>query len=215
MNKLTIFLVSIILCGATLFQNCKKNPFDSPQPGRLALYLKLAKGPYENFLIEDDRLEVLIQYVKGYVDSTSWSYIVDIDSSKVINLFNVDDEGNVLTETIIDTVWIDSITFTLDTIATTMPIILSDSKGVKLPPLTYEFLKIKAVLQDTLMVLGGKNFRIQQKTGTESIADVDLNLTIDENEWIEKNLLFDLKNSIEKSTSEPDLYFYHPHFIIE
>ena len=215
MNKLTVLFFSLILCAATLFQNCEKNPFDSPQPGRLALNLKLATGPYENFLIEDDRLEVIIQYVKGYVDSTSWSYIVDMDSFKVINLFNIDDDSNVLAETIIDTVWIDSLTFTLDTVSTTEPIILSDSKGVKLPPLTYKFLKIKAVLQDTFIVLGGKNFRIQKKTGTESIADVDLNLTIEENEWIEKNLLFDLKNSIEKSTSEPDLYFYHPHFIIE
>ena len=215
MNKRIIVLLAVLMFVFFLLLSCEKNPFDSPNPGRLSLNLKLARGPYEDVVTKDDKLEIVVQYVKGYVDSSQWSYIIDKDSLKVINLFHINEEGNILAETVVDTIWIDSITYKLDTTSVSEPLILSDSKGVNLPPLNYKFIKIKAVLEDTIMVLGGKKYKIHKKAGTESIAIVDLDLTIKENEWISRDLFFDLKSSIERSTSEPDHYFFQPYFYIE
>lgn len=215
MNKRIIILLAVFLFIISFFISCEKNPFDSPNPGRLLLKLKLARGPYEDIINEEDELEIVVQYVKGYVDSSRWSYIIDKDSLKVINLLHIDEKGNILAETIIDTVWIDSITFKLDTISVTEPVILSDSRGVHLPPFSYKFIKVKAVLEDTTMILGGKKYKINQKAGTEPIAVTDLEVTLQENDWIERDLFFDLKNSIERSTSEPDHFFFNPHFYIE
>lgn len=217
MNNRKIIILTIFFIDLLMMLSCEKNPFISPDPGRLSLNLKLARGPYENMINKDDKLEIVIQYIKGHVDSSRWSYIIDKDSLKVVNLLNIDEEGNILTEKIIDidTVWIDSVIFELDTISVTKPLVLSDSWGVYLPPLNYEFIKIKAVLEDTTMILGGKKYKIRQKVGIEPIAVMDLNVTVQENEWIVKDMFFDLKNSIARSTSEPDLYFFQPYFYIE
>jgi len=212
--KIQRVIISLFI-GLLFFQFCEKNPFDSPQPGRLVLNLKLDESSYQQYVRENDMLKIVVQYVKGYVDSSKWAYVIDKDSLKVLNLLNVDDNHNVLSESIIDTVWIDSLNFQLDTLATQKPVILCDNEGVYLPPSNYLFLKVKAVLEDTTIILNGKRSRIKQKPNTETIVNVDLNENIEENSIVEKNFYFDLKNSIEKSVNEIDLYYFYPQFYIE
>ncbi len=205
--KIVYISLGIFLC-ALLGMTCGDNPFDSPVPGRLTLHFKLDSGPYASILLKEDRLDVLIQYIKGYVDEQRWSYIVDKDSFKVLNLFNIDGDGYIMTPS-------KNSQGEGDEGSYFQPVILSDCGGVFLPPFTYTHLQIKIVLQDSIFFLGGIRNRIFQKEAADMIVEVPLEVKIREREWIERILYLDLKNSLERSTAEPDLFNFKPKFYIE
>lgn len=215
--KLNIFFkITLIILAFVIIQNsCEKNLYDSPDPGRLILHFKIDGDAFQNNIHSGDKLEILIQYVKGYVDSSVWAYIVDKDSLKVFNVLNIDNNNNILTSLQVDTVWIDSVNFQLDTVQTEKPVILCDNEGVYLPPKEYQFMKIKAVLEDTLMILKGKNVRIKRKPNSESIATVAIDINLSEDQLLERDLYFDLNESIEQSAAEPNLYYFEPLFYVK